>query len=80
MWGKTVFLWGLILSSLSAMAAVPQMVNYQGKLTDADGNIRQGSVNLSFEIYDGAASGATKKWGPQVFNNVPLIEGSFNVI
>ncbi|MCP4110436.1 MAG: hypothetical protein GY749_33770 [Desulfobacteraceae bacterium] len=60
--------------------SVPPLVNYQGKLTDADGKALTGTADqLSFEIYD-APEGGTKIWGPQVFTNVPLINGYFNVI
>lgn len=63
-----------------ALADVPQLINYQGKLTDAQGQPKTGNANLSFEIYDGAGGGAAKVWGPQNFTNVPLINGQFNII
>lgn len=66
--------------STPTLADVPQLINYQGKLTDAGGTEKTGPVNLSFDIYDGPGEGATKVWGPQSFNNVPLVEGNFNVI
>jgi len=70
------------LCALPLFADVPQLVNYQGRLTDAQGAPKVGTVNLSFEIYDGLTSDntANKTWGPQVFANVPLVNGHFNVI
>lgn len=70
----------LLMASTFAFAEVPQLINYQGVLTDAQGNPKLGPANLSFEIYSGPEEGATKLWGPQVFSAVPLINGSFNVI
>ncbi len=72
----------LILSTTIAQAqieSVPSLINYQGMLTDADGNPLTGTKKLEFNLYD-AATGGNKIWGPQIFNNVPLVNGQFNVI
>lgn len=69
----------LLLSSSMALAEVPQLINYQGMLSDAQGNPKPSPANLSFTIYD-SASGTNVIWGPQTFTSVPLINGSFNVI
>ncbi len=60
-------------------ASVPPLINYQGMLTDADGNPLAGTKKLEFNLYD-TATGGNKIWGPQIFNKVPLIKGQFNVI
>jgi len=63
-----------------ADTSVPPLINYQGMLTDADGNPMTGTTKkLEFNIYD-SATGGTKIWGPQIFDPVPLINGKFNVI
>jgi microcystin-dependent protein len=62
-----------------AQAGAPPLVNYQGKLTDADGKPLAGSHKLSFSIYTAETDG-TQVWGPQVFNDVSIIDGYFNVI
>ena len=63
-----------------ADTSVPPLINYQGMLTDADGNPMTGTTKkLEFNIYD-SATGGTIIWGPQIFNTVPLINGKFNVI
>jgi len=33
--------------------AIPQLINYQGKLTDAAGNPLNTTVDMTFNIYDG---------------------------
>ena len=62
-----------------AETSVPPLVNYQGKLTDAQGNPLTGQHKLVFNIYD-AAMGGTAVWGPQEFAAVPVVGGQFNVI
>jgi len=64
---------------IALLADVPQLINYQGRLTDAQNAARTGTANLKFEIFDAATTG-TKLWGPQVFTNVPLVNGYFNII
>ena len=69
----------LLACSLTYAESVPALVNYQGFLSDSNGVGLNGTRNLEFNLYD-AASGTNKVWGPQVFTNVPLINGHFNVI
>jgi hypothetical protein len=40
-----------------ASAAVPRLINYQGKLTDTSGAPLEGSYTLTFRIYDAATAG-----------------------
>lgn len=41
------------LFAMTAMAEVPQLINYQGNLTDIDGNpVPNGSYQITFTIYD----------------------------
>ncbi len=69
----------VLINAHAGETSLPPLINYQGMLTDADGNPMTGTKNLEFNIYDSAGSG-TKIWGPQIFNAVPLISGKFNVI
>lgn len=63
-----------------ADTAVPPLVNYQGTLTDESGAaIPDGMKKLEFNLYDAALAG-NLVWGPQVFDNVPVVGGRFNVI
>lgn len=59
--------------------AVPPLINYQGALTDSQGKGLTGTKKLEFNICDATTVG-NKVWGPQVFDNVPIINGHFNVI
>ena len=56
--------------------SVPQLINYQGILKTTQPLT---TIKLEFNIYN-AATGGTKVWGPQIFNNVPVVQGKFNVI
>jgi len=68
-----------ILISLVFAESVPPLINYQGMLMDSKNNPLEGIKKLTFNIYDSAVGG-TKVWGPQLFNNVPVIKGRFNII
>ena len=62
---------------------VPPLVNYQGKLTKADGTaLDPGGYKLVFNIYDKSmpTPGEKKVWGPLTINNVPVVGGFFNVL
>ena len=69
--------------------SVPPLINYQGKLANANGvPLTTGDYPLRFRIYD-AATGGSQVWGPQVFNGqtgpgfgavVPVVQGWFNVM
>jgi len=59
--------------------SVPQVINYQGTLTDKNGKPVNGIKKLAFSIYDSATAGK-KVWGPQNFSEVFVINGRFNII
>jgi hypothetical protein len=70
--------------------SVPALINYQGQLTDANGNaLPTADYMLTFKIYD-AATGGNIIWGPQVFDGamgttghrgkVPVVQGYFNLM
>ena len=42
---------------IAAFAEVPQLLNYQGKLTDNTGKPIDGARQMVFEFYDAAAGG-----------------------
>jgi microcystin-dependent protein len=77
---STRFLLLLLALSWSAMAQlVPAAVNYQGRLSDINGQPITATRDLSFKIYSGP-SVSTSIWGPQNFFGVPVINGYFNVV
>ena len=75
--------------TVHAETNVPHLINYQGKLTDSNGNsMITKDYSLSFSIYSGA-NALTPVWGPQIFDGindvghgakVPVVRGYFNVI
>lgn len=63
-----------------ADTAAPPLVNYQGTLTDENGAaIPDGTKKLEFNLYDAPLAG-NRVWGPQVFDNVPVVNGRFDLI
>lgn len=51
-----------LFSVCTALAGVPQLINYQGRITDKSGAaVPDGHYNVEFKIYD-AASGGTILW------------------
>lgn len=74
-----VFLWLLLLLPSSAVRAQPELVNYQGRLSDAAGVRVNGNLRLEFNIFDDAIAG-NRLWGPYVLEGVRVVDGRFNVI
>jgi len=68
----------MLLSSSLLFADVPQMLNYQGRLTDDQGDPVSATVSMSFAIYD-AESGGNIKW-TEAHPSVAVVEGLFAVI
>jgi hypothetical protein len=65
---------------VQAQADVPHLINYQGMLTDAAGDpLATKEYKLTFNIFQ-QSTGGTAVWGPQVFEQVPVVRGHFNVI
>ena len=67
----------LVLFSYSS-AQVPQMINYQGKLTKASGAPLDTSISMIFSIYADSA-GTTLKW-TETQGAVAVEKGIFNVL
>ncbi|MDO8662669.1 MAG: hypothetical protein Q7K98_05565 [Candidatus Omnitrophota bacterium] len=60
-------------------AAVPHLINYQGRLTDASGApLKNDSCNITFSIYDAETTGTLLWQG--TYNSVPLAKGTFNIL
>ncbi|MDE2237303.1 MAG: hypothetical protein KGK30_05390, partial [Elusimicrobia bacterium] len=71
----------LTLSARLACAAVPQYINYQGKLGDASGNPLTGTYSFQFTFYD-AASGGNQLFQEQwtgTSNAVGVVNGIYSV-
>src|SRR5476649_2021295 len=51
-----------------ASQTVPYMINFQGRLTDNNGNIlSDGSYNVKFRLFDAATSGTNQWEGDRVY-------------
>jgi len=76
--GLSLLVCALFLSwAVVASAAVPHLVNYQGKLTDKDGVSLEGTYSMNFRIFD-SLSGGTLLW--QETQGVLIQKGIFNVL
>jgi len=66
-----------------ADASVPPLINYQGRLTDANGaSLPPGTYALRFQLWDKPASASgtnTLLWGRD-FSGISMVNGTFNVI
>lgn len=68
----------LALSSAAAFAAVPNVIPYQGRLTDAAGNPVNGAQNLTFRLFN-VVSGVGAALYTETQNGVTVTNGLFNV-
>lgn len=62
----------------AASAAVPRLINYQGRLTDTSGNPLTGSYALTFRIYDAETAG-NLLW-EETQSGVVIQKGVFSVL
>ncbi|HUS57683.1 MAG TPA: formylglycine-generating enzyme family protein [Planctomycetota bacterium] len=68
--------------TVPALADVPTLINYQGRLTDADGKPINGMRQMTFEFYD-AATGGNQLPASDPFSEtqtVTVTDGVFNVL
>jgi hypothetical protein len=72
----------LLIVSVSAFAqvsAVPQLMNFQGRLTRSDGTpVPNGNYSIRFSLWT-AATGGTEKWN-QTVSTVTVRNGTFGVL
>ncbi|HEX7400595.1 MAG TPA: hypothetical protein VF369_00325, partial [candidate division Zixibacteria bacterium] len=68
----------LVLLVGLGLAGVPQLINYQGMLTDNSGTPLNGTYSIIFKIYN-AESAGTKRW-EETQSGVLVSNGLFNVI
>jgi hypothetical protein len=66
-----------VLLASAASAAIPQLLSYQGYLTDDTGQPLNGVQAITFSIHDAAEKG-TQLWGET--QNVMVANGLFNVL
>ncbi|MCD4666136.1 MAG: hypothetical protein K8R68_12775 [Bacteroidales bacterium] len=76
---KTFFLVSILLMlSMSVFAQVPQLINYQGVLSGADGNSITDTLSIEFLIYDSEDPTEIPLWSE--IQDVAVINGLFNVL
>lgn len=63
---------------LTALAAVPRLIRYQGQVADSQSVPLEGPYTLTFRLYDAATQGATL-W-EEVQPNIVLTNGRFTVL
>jgi hypothetical protein len=68
-----------LILAISAAGAAPNLVNYQGVLTDADGFPISGTVDLEFAIYADSSQASPDLWNEE-HADVAIENGLFNVI
>ncbi|MDH4156684.1 MAG: phage tail protein [candidate division Zixibacteria bacterium] len=68
----------MITMAMSVSAGVPQLINYQGRLTDSEGEPISDIVALTFTIYDDS-TGGNVKW-TEAHATVVVENGLFNVL
>jgi hypothetical protein len=64
--------------AVTAMAEVPHMINYQGRLTDDSGNPMDTTISMEFTIYDDS-TGGTAVW-TETHAAVTVTSGFFNIL
>lgn len=75
----TLLLWTLVCGLWTvSFAAIPHLINYQGRLTDASGVPLDGSYSLTFRIYDAESAGNLLWQG--TYNGVGIQKGIFGVL
>ena len=67
----------LIIAAVALFADIPQIMNYQGKLTNPDGVALEGIMTVTFTIYD-AETGGTALW-TETHPAVDVDKGLFDV-
>ena len=68
-----------VLLFISVNAQVPQLINYQGKLSDNMGNPINGVYQMIFRIYYVIDEGGDQEWA-EVHPAVTVTDGLFNVM
>ncbi|MCP4569853.1 MAG: hypothetical protein GY841_19915, partial [FCB group bacterium] len=72
-----LFVTAAVLMASIAMAEVPQMINFQGHMSDAGGQPLDTTVSMVFTIYDDSTGGIVK-W-TNTFPAVMVAGGAFSV-
>ena len=74
----------LLPQTATAVTSIPYLINFQGRLTDNNGNVlSDGNYNIKFRIFNAASSGTNEWEGDRVFgasdHRVSVKNGLFNI-
>ncbi len=75
---KLLVIFAVLALPVSALAAVPQLVSYQGRLTDTAGDALDTTVAITFTLYDAPTLGAVI-WS-ETQATVTTVDGIFTVL
>jgi len=73
-----IFVAIILFVALSLNAQVPQLINYQGVLTNASGNPLNGSFSINFSLYSVPSGFGVLLWSET--QTIPVTDGLFNVL
>lgn len=76
-WFWAIVVAAFVLITCNAQAQVPQLINYQGQLTNSSGNPSNGTFTMVFRIFDVATAGTALYTETQT---VTVSGGIFNVL
>lgn len=77
--GQTLFTPVDARPAVQPITQPPHHLNYQGYLTDGQGNPLDGSYRLDFSLHDALSEGKTV-WGPEAHESVSVQRGLFNAV
>jgi hypothetical protein len=72
-----IFIFVALITVSNSFAAIPRLINYQGKISDKNGTSLNGSYGIQLRIYD-AESGGTLLWAENQAS-ILIQNGIFNV-
>jgi len=75
---RLVVMAGLLLTSQVMAATVPKTLNYQGTLTDTNGNLIEGNRDITVKLYT-VNSGGSPFWS-KTQNGLSVIKGNFSFV
>ncbi|MCP4413330.1 MAG: hypothetical protein GY808_12280 [Gammaproteobacteria bacterium] len=70
----------ILISTVNAQSVIPTMINYQGFLTDQNGQGLNGPKQITFTLYSDSVSTASLVWGEETHDAVNVENGLFNVL
>ena len=76
--GLIILLLGMVIVNAVAQNNVPQIINYQGFITDKDGKALNGDYKITFLLYN-RAEGGDPLW-QEIHDTVPVENGMLNIL